>query len=77
MGHGRIFLSEDLARFPIAFRQSVGWEDSFQFVTSGVPPKEEFQSKAVGKTEGTTRTMVKNWGLGAWQAQYADSSYRP
>ena len=46
----------------------------FSFVTSGVPPKEEFQSKAVGKTEGTTRTMVKNWGLGAWQAQYAISS---
>ena len=45
---------------PIVFRQSVGWEDSFRFVTSGVPPKEEFQSRALGKSEGTTRTMVKN-----------------
>ena len=45
----------------------------FRFVTSGVPPKEEFQSRALGKSEGTTRTMVKNWGLGAWQSQYAVS----
>ena len=28
---------------------------------------------ALGKTERTTRSMVKNWGLGAWQAQYAVS----
>ena len=74
MGHGRIFLSEDLARFPIAFVNLWDGRTHFSFVTSGVPPKEEFQSKAVGKTEGTTRTMVKNWGLGAWQAQYAISS---
>ena len=58
---------------PIVFCQSVGWEDSFHVVTSGVPPKEEFQSRALGKSEGTTRTMVKNWGLRAWQAQYAVS----
>ena len=45
----------------------------FRFVTSGVPPKEEFHSRALGKSEGTTRTMVKNWGLGAWQDQYAIS----
>ena len=57
----------------IVFRQSVGWEDSFMFVTSGVPPKEEFQSRDQGKSEGTTRTTVENWGLGAWQAQYAVS----
>ena len=46
----------------------------FRFVTSGVPPKEEFQSRALGKSEGTTQTMFKNWDLGAWQAQYAVSS---
>ena len=39
MGHGRIFLSEDLARFPIAFRQSVGWEDSFQVCYLRCPTK--------------------------------------
>ena len=75
MGHGRIFLSEDLARFPIAFRQSVGYgRTPFRFVTSGVATKEEFQSRALGKSEGTTQTMVKIWGLGAWQAPYAVSS---
>ena len=46
----------------------------FSIVTSGVPPKEEFQSQAMGTTEGTTRTMVQNWGRGAWHAQYAISS---
>ena len=45
----------------------------FRFVTSGVPPKEEFQSRALGKSEGTTRPRVKNGGLGATQAQYAVS----
>ena len=45
----------------------------FRFVTSGVPPKEELQSRALGNSEDTTRTTVKNWGLGAWQAQYAVS----
>ena len=48
-----------LGPIPIVFRQTVGWEDSFRFVTSDVPPKEEFQSRALGKSEGTTRTMVK------------------
>ena len=59
---------------PIVFRQSVGWRTPFRVVISGVPPKEEFQSRALRKSEGTTRTIVKNWGLGAWQAQYAVSS---
>ena len=54
---------------PIVFRQSVDGRTPFRFVTSGVPPKEEFQSRALGKSEGTTQTMVKNWGLGAWQAR--------
>ena len=55
---------------PIVFCQSVGWEDSFQVVTSGVQPKEELQRRALWKSEGTTRTTVKNWGLGAWQAKH-------
>ena len=45
----------------------------FSLVTS-------FQSRAQGRGEWTTRTMVKNWGLGAWQAQYAvswSSTVRP
>ena len=50
---------------PIVVRQSVGWKTPFGFVTPGVPPKEEFQSRDLGKSEGTTRTMVKNCGLGA------------
>ena len=58
---------------PIVFRQSVGWEDSFQVCYLRCPTKGGIQSRALGKSEVTTRTMVKNWGLGAWQAQYAVS----
>ena len=71
MGHGRILLSVDLARSQLFFVNLWDGRTPFRFVTSGVPPKEEFQSRDLGKSEGTTRTMVKNWGLGAWQAQYA------
>ena len=39
---------------PIVFRQSVGWEDSFQVCCLRGPTKEEFQSRALGKSEGTT-----------------------
>ena len=44
---------------PIVFRISVGWRTPFRVVTSGVQPKEEFQRRALGKSEGTTRTIVK------------------
>ena len=74
MGHGRIFLSVDLARSQLFFVNLWHGRTPFRFVTSGVPPKEEFQRRALGKSEGRTRTMGKIWGLGAWQAQYAISS---
>ena len=74
MGHGRILLSVDLSQSQLFFVNLWDGRTPFRVVTSGVPPKEEFQSRALGKSEGTTRTMVKNWGLGAWQGQYAVSS---
>ena len=74
MGHGRIFLSVDLARSPLFFVNLWDGRSPFRFVTSGVPTKEEFQSRALGNSEVTTQTMVKIWGLGAWQAPYAVSS---
>ena len=74
MGHGRILLSVDLARTQLLFVNLCDGRTPFRFFTSGVLPKEKFQSRALGKSEGRTRTMVKNWGLGAWQAQYAVSS---
>ena len=73
MGHGRILLSVDLDRSQLFFVNLWDGRTPFRFVTSGVPPKEEFQSRALGKSEGTTRPMVKNLGLVAWQAQYAVS----
>ena len=74
MGHGRIFLSVDLARSQFLSVNLWDGRSPLRFVTSGVPTKEEFQSRALGKSEGTTQTMVINWGLGAWQTQYAVSS---
>ena len=74
MGHGRIFLSVDLARSQLFFVNLWDGRSPFLFINSGVRTKEEFQSRGLGKSEGTTQTMVKNWGLGAWQAQYAVSS---
>ena len=74
MGHGRIFLSVDLALSQLFFVNLWDWRSPFRFVTSGVPTKEEFQSRALGKSEGTTQTTVKNWGLGTWQAQHAVST---
>ena len=76
MGHGRTFLSVDLAQSQLFFVNLWEWMSPFRFVTSGVPTKEEFQSRALGKSEGKTQTMVKNWGLGSWQAQYAVTSSR-
>ena len=73
MGHGRILFSVDLARSQLFSVNLWDGRTPFRCDTSGVPPKEEFQSRSLGKSEGTTRTMVKNWGLGAWQAQYAVS----
>ena len=64
MGHGRILLSVDLARSQLFFVNLWEGRTPFRFVTSGVPPKEEFQSRALGKSEGTQRTLVKNWGPG-------------
>ena len=74
MGNGRIFLSVDLARSQLFFVNLWDGRSPFRFVTSGVPTKEEFQSRALGKSEGSTQTMVKIWVLGAWQAPYAVSS---
>ena len=59
MDHGQILLSVDLARSQLFFISLWDGRTPFRFVTSGVPPKEEFQSRALGKSEGTTRTMVK------------------
>ena len=73
MGHGRILLSVNFARSQLFFVNLRDGRTPFMFVTSGVPPKEEFQSRALVKSEGTTRIMVKNWVLGAWQAQDAVS----
>ena len=73
MGHGRFLLSVDLARSQLLFVNLWDGRTPFRFVTSGVLPKEEFQSRALGKSEGTTQTLDKNWGLGAWQAQYVIS----
>ena len=63
----------DLARTQLFFVNLWDGRTPFMFDTSGVPPKEEFQCRALGNSEDTTRTMVKNWGLGEWQAQYAVS----
>ena len=73
MGHGRVLLSVDLARSQLIFVNLWDGRTPFRFVTSGVPPEEEYQSRALGKIDGKTRIMVKNWSLGAWQAQYAVS----
>ena len=73
MDHGRILLSVDLAQSQLFFVNLWDGRIHFSFVTSGVSPKEVFQSRALRKSEGITRTMVKNWGLGAWQALYAVS----
>ena len=54
--------------------EEVRWSvvaDLFCFVsTSGVPPNEGFQSRALGSCACTTRNLVKNWGLGTCQAHY-------
>ena len=54
MGHGRILLSLDLARSQLFFVNLWDGRTPFRFVTSGVPPKEEFQCRALGKSEDTT-----------------------
>ena len=48
MGHGRIFLSVDLALSQLFFVNLWDWRSPFRFVTSGVTTKEEFQSRALG-----------------------------
>ena len=73
MGYGLILVYVDLAQSQMFFVILWDGRTSFRFVTSGVPPKEEFQNRALGKSECTTLTTVKNWGLEAWQAQYAVS----
>ena len=42
----------------------------FSFLTSGDPPNEGFQSRALGEGDWTIRNLVKNWGLGKYQAHY-------
>ena len=44
MGHGRILLSEDLSQSQLFFVNLCDGRTPLRFVTSGVPPKEEFQS---------------------------------
>ena len=75
MGHVPIFLSVDLAWSQLFLIKLWDRRSPFRFVTSGVPTKEEFQSRALGKNEGTSQSIVKNWGLVVWQAQYA--VYKP
>ena len=43
MGRGRILLSVDLARSQLFFINLWDGRTPFRFVTSGVPPNEEFQ----------------------------------
>ena len=57
-GHGRILLSVDLTRSQLFFVNLWDGRTPFRFVNSGVPQKEEFQCRALGKIEGTTRNMV-------------------
>ena len=52
MGHGRILLSVDLARTQLFFVNLWDGGNPFRFVTSVVPPKEEFQSRALGRVKG-------------------------
>ena len=71
-GPNRQWRNPPLCRFgpvQIVFRQSVGWEDSFQVCYLRCPTKRGIPKQTLGKSEGTTRTMVKNWGIGVWQAQ--------
>ena len=49
-----------LAPIPIVFRQSVGWEDAFHVCYLRCPTKRGIPKQSPGKSEGTTRTMVKN-----------------
>ena len=58
MGNGRIFLSLDLVCSQLFFVKLWDGKSPFRFVTSSVPTKEEFQSRALGKSEETTQTMV-------------------
>ena len=81
MGNGRVLLSGGLASSK-EFGSFCGMElvrcfvvDLFCFVlfcfsTSGVPPNEEFQSRALGRGDWTTRNLVKNCVLGTCQAHY-------
>ena len=79
MGKGRVLLSGDLA--PSKEVGVILWDGRsrffccccfvlFHFLTSVVPPNEEFQSRALGRGDWTTRNLVKNWGLGLCQAHY-------
>ena len=44
---------------PIVFRQTVGWEVSFQVCYLRCPNKRGTPKQNPGKSEGTTQTMVK------------------
>ena len=59
---------------PIVFVKLWDGRSPFRLVNSCVPTKEEFQISGLGKSEGTTQSMVKIWGLGAWESPYAVSS---
>ena len=60
MGHGQVFLSVDLARTQLFWVHLGDGRSPFSLVTSGVPPKEGFQSRALGRGEWTNRTMVSS-----------------
>ena len=78
MGNGRVLLSGGLAtskefgvilwagRSPFLLLLLL----LFSFLTSGVPPNEGFQSRALERGDWTTRNLVRNWGLGTCQAHY-------
>ena len=70
MGHGRIFLSVDLDR-PNCFSSICGMEGLLSGLLPQVSQPKRNSKQSPGKSEGTTQTMVKIWGLGAWQAPYA------
>ena len=64
MGHGRILLSVDLARSQLFFVNLWDGRTPFRVVTSGVPPKAEFQSSALGKTQPELWLKIETFGHG-------------
>ena len=59
VGHGGILLSVDLARYKLFFVNLWDGRTPFRFVTSDVPPKEEFKSRPWGRVKGQPELWLK------------------